>query len=497
MYSLSALGAIVLSGLFVWIAAASGQNLVLNPSFETVELAPAGGIFSPSVPTNWSQAGNFGCGYEALTAGQTPVNGEDFTIAAGGAANAYPPTNGTHVLISDEGNPFVTCVIFQDVPIPASATSATLTLAAGSVFQFNGYKDTTVDVSVVTPAGGLIAHIYTRSSAAGSNDPLVDRPSVDLSAYAGQTVRIIGTTTVGGGDWSGLQMDNVRLVIEPTPNIDQQGLTGSWYEASEDGQGFEIEIYPDLISRGTGLMQGAWFTFDVAPAGGADHQRWYTFNGHAQSGAANAPVTIYQNTGGNFNAQPVTNGVAVGTGTLSFNSCTSGSLAYTFSDGSGRSGWIPMTRITPSVSCSEAAAAKAANADFALSGNWFDATISGQGFVFEVNPLSPVVFFAWYTYAPDGQGAGAAGQRWFTGQGTFTAGTHVAPLTLYETTGGIFDTPTLTTQASVAVGTATVTFASCTSAQLSFSFTGGSNAGHSGMVNLTRVGPAPAGCAVN
>ena len=105
------------------------------------------------------------------------------------------------------------------------------------------------------------------------------------------------------------------------------------------------------------------------------------------------------------------------------------------------------------------------------------------------------MFFAWYTYAPNGQAAGAAGQRWFTGQGSFTAGTHTAPLTLYETTGGVFDTRTPMTQASNAVGSATVTFTSCTSAQLAFNFTGGGNAGHSGTINLTRVGPVPAGCA--
>ena len=206
-------------------------------------------------------------------------------------------------------------------------------------------------------------------------------------------------------------------------------------------------------------------------------------------------VTIFQNTGGNFDAPPVTNAVAVGTGRVSFDSCTSGSLDYTFTDGSGRSGSIPMTRLTPNVTCG-AAAAKAANADFGLSGNWFDAATSGQGFVFEVNPIATVVFFAWYTYAPAGQAAGAAGQRWFTGQGTFTPGTHTAPLTLYETTGGVFDTPTPMAQASVAVGTATATFTSCTSAQLTFSFTSGSNAGHAGAIALTRVGPVPAGCAV-
>ena len=278
-----------------------------------------------------------------------------------------------------------------------------------------------------------------------------------------------------------------------TPDLDQQGLTGSWYEAAESGQGFEIEVFPDFVSPGTGLLQGAWFTFDRAPAGGADHQRWYTFNGHAQSGDDDVQITIFQNVGGNFDAPPVTNGVAVGTGTLSFDTCTSGSLAYTFSDGSGRAGVIPITRITPNVTC-VVGGAPAQNADFALSGNWFAPATSGQGFVFDVNPLSPIVFFAWYTYAPSGQAAGAAGQRWFTGSAPYMVGSRAMALTLFETTGGVFDTATPASQTSNPVGMATISFTSCSTAQLQFNFTAGSNMGQAGMIDLTRVGPVPAGC---
>lgn len=290
-------------------------------------------------------------------------------------------------------------------------------------------------------------------------------------------------------------MVNIGAAPPPamTPDLNQQGLTGSWYEAVESGQGFEIEVYPNLVASGIGLLQGAWFTFDRAPAGGADHQRWYTFNGNAQSGAANVPITIFQNTGGNFDAPPVTNGASVGTGALSFDTCASGSLTYTFTDGSGRSGTIPISRITPNVTCA-VGTAPAANADFALSGNWFDPATSGQGFVFEVNPLSPIIFFAWYTYSPTGQGAGAAGQRWFTGSANYMAGSRMVALTLFETTGGVFDTATPPSQTSTAVGNAVVNFTSCSSAQLQFNFTGGSNAGHAGVINLTRVGPVPAGC---
>jgi len=291
--------------------------------------------------------------------------------------------------------------------------------------------------------------------------------------------------------------NTATLMAAPPPSasldLDQQGLTGSWFEPATSGQGFEIEFYPDLIAAGTALVQGAWFTFDNAPAGGADRQRWYTFNGNAQSGQPSATVTIYQNTGGNFAAPPITNPVVVGTGTLAFTQCQSGTFTYAFSDGSGRSGTIPLSRITPNVTCT-ANAAPATNADFALSGNWFDPATSGQGFVFEINPLAPVAFFAWYTYSPTGQMAGAAGQRWFTGQGNFASGARAITLTLFETTGGVFDQPTPVTQTSVAVGTAVATFTSCTSAQLQFNFTAGSNAGHAGTIALTRVGPVPAGC---
>ena len=65
---------------------------------------------------------------------------------------------------------------------------------------------------------------------------------------------------------------------------------------------------------------------------------------------------------------------------------------------------------------------------------------------------------------------------------------------IYQTTGGIFDTNTPANQATVQVGTATVTFASCQSATLTYAFTGGTNAGLSGTIALSRIGPVAPGC---
>jgi hypothetical protein len=292
--------------------------------------------------------------------------------------------------------------------------------------------------------------------------------------------------------------NSATLTAAPPPvatvDLDQHGLTGSWFNAGESGQGAEIEFFPDLAAPGSALVFGAWFTYDIGAPGGADHQRWYTFSGNGTRGATTIPITIAQNVGGNFATGPVTTSTVVGSGALAFGDCNDGALTYAFTDGSGRSGTIPMTRLTPNVTCVAAGAAPT-NADFSLSGNWFDPATSGQGFVFEVNPLAPVAFFAWYTYSPTGQAAGAAGQRWYTGQGAFTPGSRTMGLTLVETTGGVFDRPTPAGQRSVAVGTASVTFMSCTAAELTYDFTGGTSAGRSGTIMLRRVGPVLPGCA--
>jgi hypothetical protein len=275
-------------------------------------------------------------------------------------------------------------------------------------------------------------------------------------------------------------------------NLNQHGLTGSWFKQASSGQGVEVEVFPNP-SSGTGSAFVSWFTYDTV-IGGAERQRWYTAQGQVVTGQPSASLTIYQNTGGNFNAPPATNAQPVGTATLSFDTCSSGQLSYTFTDGTGRTGSIPLTRLTQNVTCSTTTPYPT-NADFALSGNWFGgAATSGQGFTAEVNPNSGAFFAAWYTYMPNGAAAGAAGQRWYTTEGTFTPGMRSIPVTIYETTGGMFDKPTPPGQNTVSVGTGTMAFQSCSAATFSYNFTGGTSIGLSGTINLIRVGPVPPGC---
>ena len=126
--------------------------------------------------------------------------------------------------------------------------------------------------------------------------------------------------------------------------------------------------------------------------------------------------------------------------------------------------------------------ARPTNADFGFSGNWYDPATSGQGITVEVNPGSKALFLAWYTYAPNGGGAGPAGQRWYTAEQTtaLMPGARTISVQFFETTGGAFDTPTSPAPSTVVVGSGTIAFESCTSATLSYNFTGGSSSGASG-----------------
>ena len=319
--------------------------------------------------------------------------------------------------------------------------------------------------------------------------------NVEFASTAGFVgVVSIGYVVRGASGGSSNEATISVNVGTPALDLNQHGLTGSWYEPVTSGQGFVVEVYPDLAAAGTGLVFVSWFTYDTI-VGGPERQRWYTLSGPVASGQP-ASLIIYQNTGGNFNAAPITAANPVGTATLSFDSCVSGHLSYHFTDGSGRAGDIPLTRITKNETCSTTGA-RPTNADFALSGNWYDPATSGQGLTVEVNPDSNVLFFAWYTYAPNGAYAGAAGQRWYTAQGAFAPGTRSVPVTIYETTGGSFDSITDPAPRTVEVGAGTVTFQSCSSATLSFGFTGGSSSGAAATIALKRVGPVPyggAGC---
>ncbi|MFN7550723.1 MAG: S8/S53 family peptidase [Pseudomonadota bacterium] len=277
------------------------------------------------------------------------------------------------------------------------------------------------------------------------------------------------------------------------PSLNQHGISGFWYNPSSNGQGFAVEVYPNLIAPNVGLMAGSWYTFAPAPAGGPERQRWYTFDGAAATGSATAQLTVRRNIDGNFAQPPTTTAAAVGTATLTMTSCTTATLSDALNDGSG-SGSMPLTRLAPNVSCTTSGTGGSFHPDFALSGFFNDPNLNGQGIFLEFNPNLPVLAAGWYSYTRASIPGGTPRQRWYTLQlGPYTVGTRsFSGVPILATTGGTFNgqPSTATTQ----VGSAHLQLLGCGGASLSYAFTAGENAGLSGNIALARTGPAPPGC---
>lgn len=278
----------------------------------------------------------------------------------------------------------------------------------------------------------------------------------------------------------------------PQVNMNQQALSGAWYNPATSGQGFYFKVFQDLSGPDHGYLSAGWFTFDTTGGDGPDKLRWYTLNGDVASSDATGMLTISTATGGNFSAGPKVGGYAVGTAMIKFLDCTTATLSYTFSDGSNRSGTIPLTRLTANPGC-KAEGSVAPQSTFSLSDAWYDPATSGQGMYLDVNAGSSVFAGAWFTYAQNGSAiSGPASQRWYTLQSNYYGGAVANSVQIYTATGGVFDSGS-PVKGNV-VGSASVQFVDCNHATISYSFSGGENAGATGTLKLTRIIPMTTAC---
>ncbi len=360
----------------------------------------------------------------------------------------------------------------------------------------------TLTDTVEPPDPGLVLQIYGPGPGP-LGSPLCASVPVTFIAPATIVARCIISFDTSGALYviaaynNFLESNNVILlnVTDPVPfDANQFALTGSWYNPATSGQGLELAVYPDGIADGQSFLFGGWFTYDDA-----GNPQWVTLQGNlADSHGSSYDLGIYLNRGGNFDAPPATMPEADGTATLTFYDCTHATLAFNYLD--GRTGTIPYVRLTSPSGCTTAVPADvpmplpADYNDVLHSGEWYDPATSGQGLSVDIVPSQSTFFAAWYTFAPAFEGlTGVDGQRWFTLQSNdYTPGDLTltdVPITV--TSGGVFNTPSDVTRE--VVGTANVTFTSCSTMTLDYNFTEGEFAGLSGSIDEINPAP-PAGC---
>jgi hypothetical protein len=288
------------------------------------------------------------------------------------------------------------------------------------------------------------------------------------------------------------------------------GLNDAWYNPDTPGQGFFINVFPNI-----GQVFLAWFTYDterpdesVSAILGDPGHRWLTAFGAYAGDHAVLDIEVTQ--GGVFDAaEPEPAQDIDGTITLEFSSCNSGSVTYNIPS-IGRQGIIPIERIAlDNVPACEASAGLAGDKPTAaimtapktgnspetggfqinrgLNDAWYNPATAGQGFFMNVFPDIGQMFLAWFTYdaeRPDESVAanlGDPGHRWITAFGPYTGSEAVLGVEITE--GGVFDAaspqPTQHTD-----GTVTVNMSDCENGTITYDIT---SANLKGEIPIERI----------
>jgi hypothetical protein len=138
-------------------------------------------------------------------------------------------------------------------------------------------------------------------------------------------------------------------------------------------------------------------------------------------------------------------------------------------------------------------AAELGDAGFAinpgLNDAWYNPATNGQGFLVSVFPDIRQMFIAWFTFDTERPGDSAAailgdpGHRWLTAQGPYDGDT--ADLTLYVTSGGVFDAPDPAASTDPSgIGSLVVEFADCAEGIVTYDIT---SPAASGIIPIQRI----------
>ena len=118
--------------------------------------------------------------------------------------------------------------------------------------------------------------------------------------------------------------------------IIDEHLSGSWFDPTKPGQGFFLDISPQI-----NLFFGGWFTWTLVPG----QYDWMTVQGGFNADVAE--VMIYRSSGGVFNDPATVTTSAIGTAQFRFTSCTTGQVSFAMFNARGAATVIPLQRIAP------------------------------------------------------------------------------------------------------------------------------------------------------
>lgn len=268
--------------------------------------------------SDWSNENNRPAVWSSSDAYDDPASGSAQLTNVGVSNGAIPLalTQCQRVSAATEYGYGGTVLVPVNQPVDTSAQiliySYTSTDCSGTILQFDSIAS--VEVETWLAIGGTL-----------------------FTANGVSSIRIsLGVFKPGGerADADAL-FDDIYLRRADGGGLINERLSGSWFNPATPGQGFFLDISPDL-----NLFFGGWFTWTTL-AGQID---WMTVQGNYSGNMA--MVSIFRSSGGAFNDPATVSSVALGVATFTFSSCTEGQVTIEFM-GTGSTTVIPLKRITP------------------------------------------------------------------------------------------------------------------------------------------------------
>lgn len=338
-------------------APALGANALANPGFE-------GGA------TSWTQSSSAG----------TAIVTNDAANARAGSWYAWLG-----------GSDNLTDTLFQAITIPQGAARLQFWYRINTSETTSASAFDRLTISLASTLNGATVESIGTLSNVDATSGWVQSPVYDLSAFAGQTLRLQFRATTDFSNPTSFRIDDVT--VNGTQAAAAANATALWWNSAESGWGLNVNEQGDTAFA-------TLFTYDSAGA-----PMWLVMpEARRQQGAGAFVGSLYRTTGPPFNANPFT---PIGSANVS----QVGAMALDFSAGTAMLGYsvngIYVSKtIEKQVFGARAANCQATTASRAGAANyqdlWWNPAESGWGL--NVTHQGDVVFATLFTYGANGQG---------------------------------------------------------------------------------------------
>lgn len=393
-----------------------GANILANPGFE-------------SGSAGWSQSSSDG----------VAIITNDATFAHAGTWYAWLG-----------GDVNVTDTLSQDFVVPATQARLQFWYRIATNETLSGEYDR-LNVSLVNPANGSVLTTLATFSNRATTSGWVQSQAYDISAYAGQTVRLRFDSTNDFSDFTSFRIDDVSVRGAQTSG--GNNYTALWWNQNESGWGINVTQQGDIVFA-------TLFTYDSFGA-----PMWLVASEARRQGSSDIfSGALYRTTGPVFNASPWSGVTVTQVGTISFvfNGPNSGALTYSYNGVSVTKSIEKQVYGSRAANCVTTTGSRSGATNY--QDLWWNPAESGWGI--NLTHQDNLIFATLFTYGPNGQ------VMWYvmSGGARQSDGSFVGDL--YRTTGPAFNASPWSGVTVTRVGTMRLRFTNGENGTLEYSVDG-------------------------